>query len=105
MTTVAYLAFTFLACVLGLGLGLWLHRLHLQRVALPDFASLPDDDATFEALNQWQARENRSFAVTVSACAAAPVVLAAVGWQNRADVVGTLCSGITTVVAQTPLCL
>jgi hypothetical protein len=104
MTSVAYLAFTFLACIFGLGLGLWLHRLHLKRVALPDIASLPDDDATFDALSQWQARENRSFGLTMSACVAAPLVFAAVGWPSRGDVVSTLCSGITTVIAQTPLC-
>lgn len=104
MTSVAYIAFTFLACILGLGIGLALHRLHLKRAALPDIASLPDDDATYEALHQWQTRENRNFAVTMTSCAAAPLGLALVGWQSRGDVVERLCAGINTVVSNSPLC-
>jgi hypothetical protein len=104
MTTVAYIAFTFLACIMGLGLGLMLHRIHLKRVALPDVASLPDDDATYEALHKWQIRENRTFAWTMSSCAAAPLVLALIGWQSRTEVVHTLCSGINTVLTKSPLC-
>jgi hypothetical protein len=104
MTSVAYIAFTFLACILGLGIGLALHRIHLKRAALPDIAALPDDDATYEALHEWQVRENRSFAFTMTSCAAAPLALALIGWQSRSDVVGTICTGINVIVSNSPLC-
>lgn len=108
MTSVAYFVFTFMACILGAGLGLFLHRARLARraaagIAEPDL-SRGDEDAKWDTISQWQHQENRVFAGWVSACAATPLVLAAAGWGNRNEVVGTICSGLSSFAVHSPLC-
>lgn len=102
MTVLAYFVFTFVACVLGLGLGLVLHRARTPVAVLSkEDASL---EATLESLPLWQAESNRSFGIHIATCALAPLVVAALGWTSRAEVVGSICSGIARVAAQSTLC-
>jgi hypothetical protein len=108
MVSVAYLVFTFLACVLGAGLGLivfraWQAKLAFAGMSAPNLASGNEEDK-WNAIRKWQTRENRTFAACVSGCAASPLALAAVAWTLRGEVVGTICSGLTTVSMNSPLC-
>lgn len=108
MVSVAYLVFTFLACVLGSGLGLVVFRARQMRLATagkaaPDLTS-GNEEERWEAIRRWQSHENRIFAACVSASAGLPVAFAAAAWANRGDVVNTVCSGLTTVSMNSPLC-
>ena len=112
MTTLAYFVFTFMACILGLGLGLALHHLgwfNRFTVKVNKSAKSPEtaeaNDDSWEALNQWQAQSNRSFALHISACTALPLLVAFAGFSQRSEVVGVICNSITQVAAQSPLCL
>lgn len=109
MVSVAYLVFTFLACVVGSGLGLMVFRARqLSLVSAgrigPDL-SKGNEEQKWEAIRRWQSHENRVFAMCVSASAATPLALAAAAWANRGEVVGSICSGLVTVAVNSPLCL
>ena len=109
MTTLAYLVFTFLACVLGLGLGLGLHYLSkLLRISpeplAPTSEQPANEDATYELLSQWQAQNNRRFALHMGVCACLPIIGAVAAFGNRSDVVSTICSSIAPIAGQSPLC-
>jgi hypothetical protein len=111
MTNVAYLLFTFIACVLGLGLGLFLHHMWSKTSALvgppaDPFASIDDGETTsWEAYTKWQADNNRRFATQVSSCAAAPIVVAGLAWSERTDVVQSVCSTLTKIAGQAYICM
>lgn len=110
MTNVAYLLFTFIACVLGLGLGLALHQMWSKARSLigppaDPFASIEDGETTsWEAYTKWQSDNNRRFATQVSSCAAAPVILAALAWTERTDVVHSICGTLTQIAGQAYIC-
>lgn len=108
MVSVAYLVFTFLACVLGSGLGLVMFRARQMRLAAagraaPDL-TIGNEEERWDAIRRWQSHENRVFATCVSACAALPLAFAAAAWASRGDVVSAVCSGLTTVSMNSPLC-
>ena len=107
MTNLAYLVFTFVACVLGLGLGLLLHHLGklLRRApeGPPDMAA-GEEEAVYEKLSHWQAENNKRFALHISACAALPLIVAAAGYEQRSNVVGAICQSIAQVAGSSPLC-
>jgi hypothetical protein len=108
MVSVAYLVFTFLACVLGLSLGLVVYRARQGRLAEAGFAGPDlvrgDEEQKWEAIQNWQAQENRAFATCLTSCAALPIAAAAAAWTSRGEVVGAICSGLTTVSVGSPLC-
>ena len=110
MTDVAYLLFTFMACLMGLGLGLVLHQLWSKtkltsaQVASP-FDADNDEMASWEAYTNWQAANNRRFATQVIGCGAAPLVLAGVAWSQRSDVVRALCQNVVQAVGQAYICM
>lgn len=109
MTTLAYLVFTFLACVLGLGLGLGLYHLRkLLRFSPEPFATTIEQPAneveTYELLSQWHAQNNRRFALHLGVCACLPIIAAVAAFGNRSDVVSTICSSIAPIAGQSPLC-
>jgi hypothetical protein len=111
MTNVAYLLFTFLACLAGLGLGLALNRIWTRtRVALgkdrdPFAATSGDDTSSWDAYTKWQSDNNRAFATQVMSCGAAPVVLAGLAWTQRSDVVHSICGKVTEMVGQAYICM
>lgn len=111
MTNVAYLLFTFIACVLGLGLGLVFHQLWSKARALvgppaDPFASIETGETTsWEAYTKWQSDNNRRFAMQVSSCAAAPIVLAGLAWSERTEVVQSICGTLTKVAGQAYICM
>ncbi len=108
MVSVAYLVFTFLACVLGLSLGLIVYRARLGKQAASGFAGpdlgIGDEEQKWNAIQKWQTQENRAFATCLSSCAALPIAAAAAAWTSRSEVVGAICSGLTTVAMNSPLC-
>ncbi len=107
MTNLAYLVFTFVACVLGLGLGLLIHHFskYLRRAPEgPTEMAAGEEEAIYEKLSNWQAENNKRFALHVSACAALPLIFAAAGFEQRSNVVGTICQSIAQVAGQSPLC-
>jgi hypothetical protein len=107
MTNLAYLVFTFVACVLGLGLGLLLHHCSrfLRRAPVgPADMVAGEEEAVFEKLANWQVENNKRFALHVSGCAALPLIVAAASYEQRSDVVGAICQSIVKVAGQTPLC-
>ena len=107
MTNLAYLVFTFVACVLGLGLGLLLHHLGklLRRAPEgPTDMAAGEEEAVYEKLSNWQAENNKRFALHISGCAALPLIAAAAGYEQRSDVVGAICKSIAQVAGQSPLC-
>jgi hypothetical protein len=111
MTNVAYLLFTFIACLTGLGLGLALHhiwsRMRFATNSQPDpFASIGEGETTsWDAFTKWQSENNRRFALQVCSCAAAPVLLAAAAWGQRGEVVHSVCGTITRVAGQAYICM
>lgn len=111
MTDVAYLLFTFIACVLGLGLGLIFHHMWSKARSLigppaDPFASIENGETTsWEAYTKWQGDNNRRFATQVSSCAAAPIVLAGLAWSERSDVVHTVCGTLTKIAGQAYICM
>ena len=111
MTTLAYCVFIFVACILGLGVGLLLHHLakFLWRKAPPiveeDLANSVDATETeWEALSNWQGQNNRRFALQIATCAALPLIAGLAGFAERAQVVGTICTNLLQVAGQSPLC-
>jgi hypothetical protein len=110
MTNVAYLLFTFLACLLGLGIGLALHHVWSKAKAASGrevdlFSTSADDETTsWEAFAKWQSDNNRRFAWQVSGCGAAPFIFACAAWSERSEVVQTLCNTVTHVVGQAYIC-
>ena len=113
MLNVSYMVFTFLACVLGLGAGLVIHRAwaHTRQLQLDEIVKVKTGDkddveeSRWEALAKWQASANRSFANCVLGCGAAPLLFAVIAWNNRSDVVTTICGGLHTFAGATTLCL
>jgi hypothetical protein len=108
MVSVAYLVFTFLACILGLSLGLVVYRarqgkLEANGLGAPDLG-IGDEEQKWNAILKWQSQENRAFATCLLSCAALPVATAGAAWTSRDDVVGVICSGLTTVAMNSPLC-
>ncbi len=111
MTNVAYLLFTFIACVFGLGIGLVVHhiwskaRVIIGRPSDP-FSSIADGETTsWEAFSKWQADNNRRFAVQLSSCAAAPLIFAGAAWSERSDVVHSVCGTLTKIAGQAYICM
>ena len=104
MTNLAYLVFTFVACVLGLGLGLLFHHLSKSWRKEPDLVETAEEEISFEKLSAWQADNNKRFALQVSGCAALPLIVALAGYGNRSDVVGAICQSIAHVAGSSPLC-
>jgi hypothetical protein len=108
MVSVAYLVFTFLACILGLSLGLVVYRarqgkLEANGLGGPNLG-VGDEEQKWNAILKWQSQENRAFATCLLSCAALPVATAGAAWTSRGDVVGAICSGLTTVAVGSPLC-
>jgi hypothetical protein len=95
MVSVAYLVFTFLACVLGLSLGLVVYRARQGRLTDAGFAG--PDLAKGDEEQKWEA-------TCLTSCAALPIAAAAAAWTSRGEVVGAICSGLTTVSVGSPLC-
>ena len=107
MTNLAYLVFTFVACVLGLGLGLLIHHFskYSRRVSdVPTDMATGEEEAVYEKLSHWQAENNKRFVQHISTCAALPLIIAAAGYEQRSDVVGAICQSIAQVAGQSPLC-
>ena len=81
MVSVAYLAFAFIACIMGAGLGLMMYRARLARLGSRGSAMTElfhgSEEERWAAIQNWQSYENRVFAACVTGCAAGPVVLAA----------------------------
>jgi hypothetical protein len=111
MTNVAYLLFTFIACLAGLGAGLAFHHFWTKAKAMtgqqPDpFASIADGETTsWDAFSQWQADNNRRFATQVISCGAVPLLFAGAAWSERSDVVKSVCSGFAHIVGQAYICM
>jgi hypothetical protein len=112
MTDLAYLLFTFMACLVGLGLGLVLHQIWTRAKLVagtqddPFAKADPDDETTsWEAYAKWQSDNNRRFATQVISCGAAPLVFASVAWSQRADVVHALCHNVIETVGQAYICM
>ena len=111
MTNMAYFLFTFIACLLGVGVGLVVHQFlsrakTLAMGASDPFASIADGETTsWDAYAKWQSENNRRFAFHVSGCAAAPLVFATLAWSERSEVVQQLCSTITKVAGQAYICM
>jgi hypothetical protein len=110
MTNVAYLLFTFIACMFGLGIGLalnhiWSKAKSLSGLQTDPFASIADAETTsWDAYSKWQSDNNRRFAMQVSGCGALPLVLACAAWTQRGDVVHSLCGTVAHVVGQAYIC-
>jgi hypothetical protein len=111
MTNVAYLLFTFIACLAGLGAGLLLHHIwnaarSVAGTQQDPFASIADGETTsWDSFSKWQAENNRRFATHVISCGAAPLLIAGVAWTERSDVVKTVCSSFTKVLGQAYICM
>jgi hypothetical protein len=111
MTNVAYLLFTFIACLFGLGLGLALHQFWTRARSIagkqPDpFTSIADGETTsWDAYSKWQADNNRRFATQVVSCGAAPLLFAGAAWTQRGDVVHSVCNTITQLAGQAYICM
>jgi hypothetical protein len=110
MTDVAYILFTFMACLVGLGIGLLLN--HLWSAARSTngeeaslFAATDEETGSFEAFAKWQAANNRRFAVQVISCGAAPLIFAGAAWSQRSDVVHVLCHNVVQAVGQAYICM
>jgi hypothetical protein len=108
MVSVAYLVFTFLACILGMSLGLVVYRARQGKLEAngrggPDLG-IGDEEQKWNAILKWQSQENRAFATCLLSCAALPVATAGAAWTSRGDVVGAICSSLTTVAMNSPLC-
>ncbi len=111
MTNVAYLLFTFIASVFGLGIGLAFHHVWSRAKSVTGleadpFSSIADGETTsWDAYSKWQADNNRRFALQVTSCGAAPLLLAGAAWTQRGDVVHTLCDRFTHIVGQAYICM
>jgi hypothetical protein len=111
MINVAYLLFTFIASMLGLGIGLALHHFWSKAksatgLEADPFASIADGETTsWDAYSKWQADNNRRFALQVASCGAAPLVLAIAAWTQRSEVVHSLCNAVTQAAGQAYICM
>jgi hypothetical protein len=113
MVSLAYVAFTVAACVLGLGLGLVVHFLRgmlpAEKPATDDVSSLDltglvTTPKPWETISEWQRDSNRSFAFHLGTCGAMPAIVSIIAWSNRVDVVQSVCSGLQHVAVSSPLC-
>jgi hypothetical protein len=115
MTSLAYVAFTVAACVLGLGIGLILHFLRsflrsnkstqvAEDHSSLDLTGLVVAQKPWETISEWQRDANRSFAFHLGACGAFPALASIVAWSNRSDVVTTVCHSLQQVAVSSPLC-
>jgi hypothetical protein len=111
MTNMAYFLFTFIACLLGVGVGLISHHLltkakNLILGAADPFASIANGETTsWDVFAKWQADNNRRFAFQVSGCAAAPLVFAGLAWSERSEVVQQVCGTISKIAGQAYICM
>jgi hypothetical protein len=112
MTNVAYVLFTFFACLFGFGIGLVINGLwrkfragSSEQLEIVAAAGDNDDSKAWDAYTQWQSANNRAFATQVMGCCAAPVILAGLAWGQRSDVVHTVCGTITKVAGQAYICM
>lgn len=114
MTSLAYIAFTAAACVLGLGVGLILFFLRglipagkpaTEDASTLDLTGIVTAQKPWETISEWQRDSNRSFAFHLGTCGATPAVAALVAWSSRTDVVHSVCSGLQNVAVYSPLCL
>ncbi len=111
MTNVAYLLFTFIACVFGLGIGLGVHHLWGKTRALggppaDPFSSIADGETTsWDAYTKWQSDNNRRFATQLFSCAGAPLLFAGAAWSDRTDVVHSVCGTLTKIAGQAYICM
>jgi hypothetical protein len=110
MTDVAYLLFTFLACLSGLGIGLLVHHVWLttnfaKGPGADPFASSDNETESWEVYARWQAANNRRFAMQVISCGATPLFLAGIAWSQRSDVVHAVCNNVIQTVGQAYICL
>lgn len=113
MVSLAYIAFTVAACVLGLGVGLLVHLLRslltskkttTEDASTLDLTGLVTAQKPWETISEWQRNSNRSFAFHLGTCGASPAVAAMVAWSNRSDVVSSVCTGLQHVSVYSPLC-
>jgi hypothetical protein len=110
MTDVAYILFTFMACLFGLGVGLLVHHIwsttkfaaSAETVAL---TATDDETASWELYARWQAANNRRFAMQIISCGATPLVFAGIAWSQRSDVVQALCSNVVQAVGHAYICM
>jgi hypothetical protein len=111
MTNVAYMLFTFMACLAGLGFGLVVHHFWSKAKAIAGrqadpFSSIEDGETTsWDAFTKWQADNNRRFATQVVSCGAAPLLFAGAAWSERSDVVKSVCGALTKAVGQAYICM
>jgi hypothetical protein len=111
MTNIAYLLFTFIACVFGLGIGLVVHHMWSKASVLTGppadpFASIADGEtASWDAFSKWQADNNRRFAVQLSSCAVTPLLFAGAAWTQRSEVVHSVCSTLSKIAGQAYICM
>jgi hypothetical protein len=109
MTNVAYLLFTFTACMFGLGVGLLIHflwgRLRNVEWQADPVSSIADGETTsWDSYSKWQAENNRRFATQVVCCAAIPLLLSGAAWSERTDVVKSVCGAFSPVMGQAYIC-
>jgi hypothetical protein len=111
MTNVAYMLFTFIACLLGLGAGLLLHKLWsvssiAKAMEQDPFASIDKGEtASWDAFSSWQADNNRRFATQVLGCGVAPLLFSGLAWSERSGVVQSVCGAVTKAVGQAYICM
>jgi hypothetical protein len=113
MTSLAYIAFTVMACVLGLGVGLVVYFLRgliptgkptMEDPSSLDLTGIVTAQKPWETVSEWQRDANRRFAFHLATCGATPAVAALVAWSNRDDVVHNICAGLQHVAVSSPLC-
>ena len=112
MVSLAYLAFSVVACVLGFGLGLFLYAMRSKwRLAHSaedpekfDIAKLAATQKPWETLDEWQRDSNRSLAMHLGACGALPLMASLAAWSSRSEVVSSVCHGLSVVALNSPLC-
>jgi hypothetical protein len=113
MTSLAYIAFTVAACVLGLGVGLLVHFLRgflpagkpsVDDVSPLDLTGIVTAQKPWETISEWQRDSNRSFAFHLGTCGMSPAIVAAVAWSSREDVVHSVCNSLQHVAVTSPLC-
>lgn len=113
MTSLAYIAFTVAACVLGLGIGLLVHFVRsllpvgkpaVEDVSQLDLTGIVTAQKPWDTISEWQRDSNRRFAFHLGTCGASPAVVAVVAWSNRDDVVHNVCNGLQYIALNSPLC-
>jgi hypothetical protein len=113
MTSLAYIAFTVAACVLGLGVGLFVHFLRgllpagkpvVEDVSPLDLTGIVTTQKPWETISEWQRESNRNFAFHLGTCGAMPAIASLVAWSSRSEVVHSVCNGLQQVTVSSPLC-